>query len=97
MVSSIDVQWAGPTRPVTARALTGHRALLAGPPRASCLAIGPGTALWAVFRAVCDTPALGLIELIGYLYQQVATSFSEANLERTLKLNVLGLEQFRDG
>ena len=39
----------------------------------------------------------GLIELIEYLYQQVATSFPEADLERTPKLSVLGLEQFRDG
>jgi len=45
----------------------------------------------------CDIPAQGLIELIEYSCQQVATSFPEANLERTLKLSVLGLEQFRDG
>jgi len=43
------------------------------------------------------TPDLGLIGLIGDSYQQVATSFSEAHLERTLKLSVLGLEKFRDG
>jgi hypothetical protein len=30
-------------------------------------------------------------------YQQVATSFPEAHLQRTLKLCVLGLEKFRDG
>ena len=39
----------------------------------------------------------GLIELIEYSYQQVATSFPEADLERTPKLSVLGLEQFWDG
>ena len=39
----------------------------------------------------------GLIGLIEYSYQQVATSFPEPDLERTLKLSVLGLEQFRDG
>ena len=45
----------------------------------------------------CDIPAQGLIGLIEYSYQQVATSFQEANLERTPKLSVLGLDQFRDG
>ena len=40
----------------------------------------------------CDTPAQGLIGLIGYLYQQVATSFPEAGLQRTPRLSVLGLE-----
>ena len=39
----------------------------------------------------------GLIELIEYSCQQVATSFPEPDLERTPKLSVLGLEQFRDG
>jgi hypothetical protein len=34
----------------------------------------------------------GLIELIVYSYQQGASSFSEAYLERTSKLSVLGLE-----
>ena len=29
----------------------------------------------------CDTPAQGLIGLIGYSYQQVATSFPEAGLQ----------------
>jgi hypothetical protein len=49
---------------------------------------------------VCDILALGdrdilaqdLIELIEYSYQQGASSFSEAYLERTSKLSVLGLE-----
>jgi hypothetical protein len=36
----------------------------------------------------------GLIELIEYPYQQGASSFSEAYLERTSKLSVLCLEQF---
>jgi hypothetical protein len=36
----------------------------------------------------------GLIELIEYPYQQGVSSFSEAYLERTSKLSVLGLEQF---
>ena len=52
---------------------------------------------WRPTRASCDTPAQGLIGLIGYSYQQVATSFPGADLERTLKLSVIGLEQFRDG
>jgi hypothetical protein len=39
----------------------------------------------------------GLIGLIAYLYHQVATSFPEAHLQRTLGLSVLGLEQFNDG
>jgi hypothetical protein len=38
--------------------------------------------------------AQGLIELIEYSYQQGASSFSEAYLERTSKLSVLGFEQF---
>jgi hypothetical protein len=42
-------------------------------------------------------PAQGLIELIEYLYQQGVSSFSEAYLERTFKLSVLGLEQFGMG
>jgi hypothetical protein len=36
----------------------------------------------------------GLIELIAYSYQQGASSFLKAYLERTYKLSVLGLEQF---
>jgi hypothetical protein len=39
----------------------------------------------------------GLIGLIAYLYHQVATSFLEAHLQRTLGLSVLGPEQFQDG
>jgi hypothetical protein len=46
---------------------------------------------------LCNIPAQGLIGLIGYSYQQVATSFSEAHLQRTMRLSVLGLEQFQDG
>ena len=42
----------------------------------------------------CDTPAQGLIGLIGYSYQQVATSFPEAGLQRTPRLSVLGPEKF---
>lgn len=41
----------GPARPGTGRAATGRRAYRAVPLRALCLAFGPGTALWAVFRA----------------------------------------------
>jgi hypothetical protein len=44
-----------------------------------------------------DFLAQGLIELIEYPYQQGASSFSEAYLERTSKLSVLGLEQFGMG
>ena len=46
---------------------------------------------------LCDTPAQGLIGLIGYPYQQVATSFPEAGLQRTPRLSVLGPEKFEDG
>jgi hypothetical protein len=44
-----------------------------------------------------DILAQGLIELIEYSYQQGASSFLEAYLERTSKLSVLGLEQFGMG
>jgi hypothetical protein len=43
-----------------------------------------------------DILVQGLIELIEYSYKQ-CTSFSEAYLERTSRLSVLGLEQFGDG
>ena len=42
----------------------------------------------------CNTRAQGLIGLIGYSYQQVATSFLEAHLLRTPRLSVLGLERW---
>jgi hypothetical protein len=44
-----------------------------------------------------DILAQGLIELIEYSYQQGASSFLEAYLERTSKLRVLGLEEFGMG
>jgi hypothetical protein len=44
----------------------------------------------------CNIPP-GLIGLIAYLYHQVATSFPEAQLQRTPGLSVFGLEQFQDG
>ena len=44
----------------------------------------------------CDTPAQGLIGLIGYSYKQVATFFPEAGLQRTPRLSVLGPEKFGD-
>jgi hypothetical protein len=44
-----------------------------------------------------DILAQDLIELIEYPYQQGASSFSEACLERTSKLSVFGLEQFGMG
>jgi hypothetical protein len=44
-----------------------------------------------------DILAQGLIELMEYSYQQGASSFSEACLERTFRLSVLGLEQFGMG
>ncbi len=37
----------------------------------------------------CDIPAQGLIGLIEYSYQQVATSFPEADFQRTPGLSVL--------
>jgi hypothetical protein len=47
-------------------------------------------------RMVISLPK-ALIELIEYPYQQGASSFSEAYLERTSKLSVLVLEQFGMG
>jgi hypothetical protein len=44
-----------------------------------------------------DILAQCLIESIEYSYQQGASSFSEAYIERTSKLNVFGLEQFGMG
>jgi hypothetical protein len=44
-----------------------------------------------------DILAQCLIELIEYSYQQGASSFLEAYLERTSKLSLLGLEQFGIG
>jgi hypothetical protein len=44
-----------------------------------------------------DFLAQGLIKLIEYPYQQGASSFLEAYLERTSKLSVLGLKQFGIG
>jgi hypothetical protein len=41
-----------------------------------------------------NIPDQGLTGLIGYSYQQVATSFMKAHLERTPKLSVLGLERW---
>ena len=48
-------------------------------------------------KGSCDTPAQSLIGLIGYSYQQDATSFPKAGLQRTPRLSVLGPEQFGDG
>jgi hypothetical protein len=45
-------------------------------------------------RYICNIPAQGLTGLIGYSYQQVATSFPEVHLERTPKLSVLGLDRW---
>jgi hypothetical protein len=45
----------------------------------------------------CDIMTQGLIELIEYSYHQGIPSFSEAHLQRTLGLSVLGPEQFQDG
>ena len=39
----------------------------------------------------------GLIGLIEYSYQQVATSFPKAGLQRTPRLSVLGPKKFGDG
>jgi hypothetical protein len=44
-----------------------------------------------------DILVQGLIELIEYSYQQGESSFSEAYLERTSRLSVLGLEKSWDG
>jgi hypothetical protein len=44
-----------------------------------------------------DILAEGLIELIEYSYQQGASSFLEAILERTSRLSVLGPKQSWDG
>jgi hypothetical protein len=45
-------------------------------------------------EARCNIPTLGLTGLIGYSYQQVATSFLEAHQQRTPKLSMLGLERW---
>ena len=44
-------------------------------------------------KALCEILAQGLIGLIEYSCQQVATSFLEAHLEETRRLSLLGLEQ----
>ena len=60
--------------------------------------VATGRALQQLVHAGrCDTPAHGLIGLIGYSYQQVATSFPEAGLQRTPRLSVIGPEKFGDG
>ena len=45
----------------------------------------------------CEILTQGLTGLIEYSYQQVATSFPEAHLERTPWLSVLGPEHSKDG
>jgi hypothetical protein len=40
----------------------------------------------------CDIPVQGLREIIEYSYQQGACSFSEACLERTSALSMLGIK-----
>jgi hypothetical protein len=52
-----------------------------------------------LYPGPCDGDILiqGLIELIDYPYQQGASSFLEAYLERIFELSVLGLEQFGMG
>jgi hypothetical protein len=42
----------------------------------------------------CDILVQSLIGLIEYSYHQGIPSFSEAHLQRTLELSVLGSEQF---
>jgi hypothetical protein len=44
-----------------------------------------------------DILAQGLIGLIEYSYHQGIPSCSEAQLQRTLGLNMFGSEQFQDG
>ena len=64
---------------------------------------GVSTASLGIGRGVTSGPwdgdilAQGLIELIEYPYQQGASSFLEAYLERTSQLSVFGLEQFGMG
>jgi hypothetical protein len=45
----------------------------------------------------CDILTQGLIGLIEYSYHQSISSFPEAHLQITLRLSVLGSEQFQDG
>ena len=47
-------------------------------------------------NCTCDILIPGLIELIKYSYQQVVTFFPKVDLQRTLRLSVLGLKQFED-
>ena len=67
------------------------------PPKNAGFREGGGEAAGAGPEHWCDIPAQGLIGLIGYSYQQVATSFPEAGHQRTPRLSVLGPEQFGDG
>jgi hypothetical protein len=48
-------------------------------------------------EADCDILSQGLIGLTEYSYHYGIPSFSEAHLQRTLGLSVLGPEQFQDG
>jgi hypothetical protein len=62
------------------------------------LAWGLPTRAFGLLRVcVCEILAQGSTGLIEYSYQQGASSFPEAYLQISLKLIVLGLEQFEDG
>jgi hypothetical protein len=64
-------------------------------PRGDVLDLGLTDGDIGLLRGVdCDIVAKGLIGLIEYSYHQGIFSFSEAYLQRTLRLNVLGPEQF---
>ena len=45
----------------------------------------------------CDTPAQGLIGLMGYSYQQVATSFPEAGLQKNSEVKRAWPGEIEDG
>ena len=62
--------------------------------RAICIHLLVGARPVFIELVYCNTPAQGLIGLIGYSYQQVATSFLEAHLLRTPRLSVFGLERW---
>ena len=71
--------------------------ITAGKMSASMIVIICQGFVYKIWDTCCDTPAQGLIGLIRYSYQQVATFFPEANIQRTPKLSVFDSEKFGYG
>jgi hypothetical protein len=59
----------------------------------TCESSGRDT-IWYVKGVDCDILTQGLIGLIEYSYHQSIPSFSEAHLQRTPRLSVVGPEKF---